>query len=395
MKAVVEVPTGVAVVAEHFWAAKKGRAALEIDWDLGPGAAADSEALWAQYRELGGQPGLKAAAAGDAAGALAAAASAGRGRLRGALPGPRHHGADELHRQGRRRRLRDLDRHPVPDHGPGHAPPASSASSRSRCRSTPSSWAAASAAGPPRTRTSSARRSRWPRPRGCRSRWCGRARTTPAAATTGRWRCTASGPSLGPDGVPAAWRQTIVCQSLLAGTPFEAMMVHDGIDATAVEGAADSPYLKAVAEPPGRAALAADAGPHPLVALGGQHPHRLRHRELRRRAGARRRSRTRWRTGGSCWRAIPRHLGVLDLAAEKAGWGTPLAARAGSAAWPFTTPSAASSPRWRRSRSRAATSASTASSAPSTAGSRSTRPGSRRRWSRPSSSGCRRPCTAS
>ena len=34
-----QVPSGVAVVADHFWAAKLGREALEIDWDLGAGAA--------------------------------------------------------------------------------------------------------------------------------------------------------------------------------------------------------------------------------------------------------------------------------------------------------------------------------------------------------------------
>ncbi len=49
---------------------------------------------------------------------------------------------------------------------------------------------------------------------------------------------------LGGDGMPVAWRQTVVGQSILAGTPFEAMMVKDGVDGTSVEGAADSPYVK-------------------------------------------------------------------------------------------------------------------------------------------------------
>src|SRR6185295_6118051 len=39
-----------------------------------------------------------------------------------------------------------------------------------------------------------------------------------------------------------AWTHTIVGQSIVAGTPFEAMMVKDGIDGTSVEGAADLPY---------------------------------------------------------------------------------------------------------------------------------------------------------
>src|SRR5207253_2238601 len=35
---VVQVPSGVAVVARDFWSAKLGREALQIDWDLGRGA---------------------------------------------------------------------------------------------------------------------------------------------------------------------------------------------------------------------------------------------------------------------------------------------------------------------------------------------------------------------
>ena len=37
-------------------------------------------------------------------------------------------------------------------------------------------------------------------------------------------------------------QQRIVGQSILAGTPFEKMMVKDGIDATSVEGASTLPY---------------------------------------------------------------------------------------------------------------------------------------------------------
>jgi isoquinoline 1-oxidoreductase beta subunit len=39
-----------------------------------------------------------------------------------------------------------------------------------------------------------------------------------------------------------AWKHTIVGQSVVIGSPFEQMMVKDGIDATSVEGIADSPY---------------------------------------------------------------------------------------------------------------------------------------------------------
>src|SRR5207245_3548923 len=47
---------------------------------------------------------------------------------------------------------------------------------------------------------------------------------------------------IGPDGMPSAWRHVIVGQSLVAGTPFAAMLIKDGVDATAVEGTADTSY---------------------------------------------------------------------------------------------------------------------------------------------------------
>ncbi len=75
----------------------------------------------------------------------------------------------------------------------------------------------------------------------------------------------------------------------LAGTPFEPMMVKNGIDATSVEGAADSPYLKDI--PDHRVDLHSPktGDPGAVVALGRPQPHRLRDGEPDRRAGARRR----------------------------------------------------------------------------------------------------------
>jgi isoquinoline 1-oxidoreductase beta subunit len=47
---------------------------------------------------------------------------------------------------------------------------------------------------------------------------------------------------VGPDGMPLAWRHVIVGQSITAGTPFEAIIVKDGVDSTAVEGTVDTQY---------------------------------------------------------------------------------------------------------------------------------------------------------
>jgi isoquinoline 1-oxidoreductase beta subunit len=71
---VVQTPRGIAVVADGFWPAKKGREALEVDWDDGPLAGLDSRAQLEQYAELAKQPGVTARKDGDTAGALKKAA---------------------------------------------------------------------------------------------------------------------------------------------------------------------------------------------------------------------------------------------------------------------------------------------------------------------------------
>ncbi len=64
---VVKVPTGVAVIAEHYWAAKQGREALKLEWALAGHDKPDTPALLKQYQALAQKPGLQAAKAGDVA----------------------------------------------------------------------------------------------------------------------------------------------------------------------------------------------------------------------------------------------------------------------------------------------------------------------------------------
>jgi isoquinoline 1-oxidoreductase beta subunit len=45
VRQVITVPSGVAVLADGYWAAKKGRDALQIDWDLGPAATLSSAGI--------------------------------------------------------------------------------------------------------------------------------------------------------------------------------------------------------------------------------------------------------------------------------------------------------------------------------------------------------------
>jgi isoquinoline 1-oxidoreductase beta subunit len=49
---VVQIPSGVAVLGEHFWAARLGRDALEIDWDAGSGAGHSTATQREEYRKL-------------------------------------------------------------------------------------------------------------------------------------------------------------------------------------------------------------------------------------------------------------------------------------------------------------------------------------------------------
>jgi isoquinoline 1-oxidoreductase beta subunit len=120
-----------------------------------------------------------------------------------------------------------------------------------------------------------------------------------------------------------AWKHTIVGQSILAGTAFESMMVKDGVDATSVEGAANLPYdiphlavelhspkigvpvqwWRAVGST--HTAFATECFLDEVARAAKQDPYELRRALLAKH---------------------PRHRGVLELAAQKAGWVKPLAA---------------------------------------------------------------------
>jgi len=65
---------GIAVVADTYWQAVTGRRALEVEWDEGQAASLGSDDIRAQFVRLAGQPGVEARKDGDAAGTLAGAA---------------------------------------------------------------------------------------------------------------------------------------------------------------------------------------------------------------------------------------------------------------------------------------------------------------------------------
>jgi isoquinoline 1-oxidoreductase beta subunit len=72
---VVQVPRGVAVVARDMWSAKKGRDALKVVWDESAAEKRSTDTLFKEYRALaGGSDALKVEKRGDADAALKNAA---------------------------------------------------------------------------------------------------------------------------------------------------------------------------------------------------------------------------------------------------------------------------------------------------------------------------------
>jgi isoquinoline 1-oxidoreductase beta subunit len=74
VRAVEQVPSGVAVIADRFWSAKLGREKLKISWDDGENAKLSTSQMLADFSRQSASPGTVAKKAGDPATALAGAA---------------------------------------------------------------------------------------------------------------------------------------------------------------------------------------------------------------------------------------------------------------------------------------------------------------------------------
>jgi isoquinoline 1-oxidoreductase beta subunit len=71
---VLNIENGVAVVGDHFWAAKQGLEALDIDWDLGPRAGLSQADIEKGHADASQTDGLVAREVGDPGAAIAGAA---------------------------------------------------------------------------------------------------------------------------------------------------------------------------------------------------------------------------------------------------------------------------------------------------------------------------------
>ncbi len=72
---VVQISSGIAVVADNTWTAMEGRRALEITWDEGPNSEVSSDAIRKLFADRVTQPGAIARTEGDAQAVLAGAAN--------------------------------------------------------------------------------------------------------------------------------------------------------------------------------------------------------------------------------------------------------------------------------------------------------------------------------
>ncbi len=319
---VVQVPTGVAVIADNYWAAKTGREALKVDWDLGENASLDSKALFAEYKKLAATTGLIAAKAGDNKTAMAKAEQFVEAEY--ALPYLAHSPMEPLNcavkiekdgceiwtgtqmqgtDQAAAAKILGLKPEQVNIHtvflGGGfgrRANPAADFVSEA--------VQVAKAAGVPVKTV-------WSREDDVKGGYYRPMYLHKAKI------------ALDANGMPSAWEHVAVGQSIMAGTPFEAFQIKDGIDATSVEGAADSPYLKSI--PNYQVSLHTVKSTIPVLwwrSVGHSHTAFVMESLIDELANLAKKDPLEYRR--TLLKDHPRHLAALNLAAEKADWNKPL-----------------------------------------------------------------------
>ncbi|WP_036302259.1 xanthine dehydrogenase family protein molybdopterin-binding subunit [Methylotenera sp. L2L1] len=319
---VVQVPTGVAVVADNYWAAKQGREALKVEWDLGPNASLDSKAMLEDFRSKAANPGLVAAQLGDSKTTLSKAEKLIEAEY--ALPYLAHSPMEPLNcsvriekdaceiwtgtqmqttDQQAAAKILGLKPEQVKIHtlflGGGfgrRANPAADFVSEA--------VQVAKAAGVPVKTV-------WSREDDVQGGYYRPMYLHKAKI------------GLDADGFPTAWEQVTVGQSIMLGTPFEAFMIKDGVDATSVEGIADSPYLKKT--PNYHVSLHTVKTGIPVLwwrSVGHSHSAFVMESLVDELAHSAKKDPLDYRR--ELLKGHPRHLAALNLAAEKAEWGKPL-----------------------------------------------------------------------
>ena len=324
VREVVQVPNGVAVLADSFWPAKQGRDLLKIEWDESKAFTQGSAEILAQYRELAAKPGIVARKDGDAEGTLAKAARTLEATYE--LPFLAHACMEPMNCVVRLSKDRievwNGEQFQTGDQGAlaqaaGLKPEQVSITmlyaggSFGRRANPKSDYLLEALSVAQAIKGSAPVKLVWTREDDMRA---GQYRPLTLHYLKG---------AVDGSGKVTAWRQRIVGQSIIAGTAFEPVMVKDGIDVTSVEGAATTKY----AIPNLQVELQSPALPVPVQwwrSVGNTHTAFAVECFIDELAAAVHKDPVAFRRG--LLAGAPRHLGVLALAAEKAGWGTPLPA---------------------------------------------------------------------
>ncbi len=317
---VVSVESGVAVVADGFWPALKGREALSVVWEEGDGAALSTQAMRAEYARLAEKPGLPARREGDAAAILAAASR--RYDVEYEVPYLAHAPMEPLNcfvdlkadscliRTGSQFQTVDRD---------AAARVAGLKPEQITFETTFLGGGFGRRANPASDFVIEAMQVAnvvrlplkviWAREDDIRGGYY-----------RPMWHDRISA-CLDDRGMPLAWQHRIVGQSIAAGTMFENFLIKEGIDHTSVEGVADTPYdipnlqvelhttknrvpvlwWRSVGH--SHTSFVMESFMDELAHAAGQDPYHYRRALLKKH---------------------PRILTVLEIAASKSGWGTPL-----------------------------------------------------------------------
>ncbi|MFO0838103.1 MAG: xanthine dehydrogenase family protein molybdopterin-binding subunit [Phycisphaerae bacterium] len=322
---VVEIERGVAVVADGYWQAQKGRAALDVEWDDGAMAGYNTPAQRAEYAALAAKPGAVARNDGDVEAAIEKAARKLEAIYE--LPFLAHATMEPMNCVADVRpdgcevwvgsQLQTVD----------HAAAAEIAElplDKVKLHTTllGGGFGRRAVADSHFVREAVQISKAIKKP--VKVIWSREDDTQggyyrPAALHSLRG-------ALDDAGNPVAWSQHIVCQSFIVGSPFEAMMVRNGVDQVAVEGALELVYdipnirvawSRAASEIPtlwwrsvghSHTAFAIESFIDEMARAAGKDPLAYRCERMGK---------------------TPRLLRVLELAAEKAGWGGSLPAGRG------------------------------------------------------------------
>jgi isoquinoline 1-oxidoreductase beta subunit len=320
VKSVVEIPSGVAVIAQGFWPAKLGRDKLQIDWDLGPNAALSTEQMLRDFSETSKTPGAVAKKAGDPEAALKSAAKTITAEydvpyLAHAMMEPLNCVVDlrsDSAELWTGTQFETVDRANAAK--TAGLPPEKVQINTTYLgggfgrRANPASDFIVEAVEVAKVAKAPVKVV-WTREDDLKGGWY-----------RPMWHDRFAA-GIDANGNPVAWTHTIVGQSIMAGTPFEAFGIKNGIDSASVEGAADLlygiPNLQVDLHTPkigvpvqwwrsvghSHTGFSVEAFLDEVAHAGGKDPYELRRSLLANQ---------------------PRMLAVLELAAQKANWGSKL-----------------------------------------------------------------------